>query len=215
MRGERCPVSGETAEEDRFNHLSHLLGLVLSVIGAVFLIGYAAVYGDDHILAAVIIYSASLVAMYAASASYHDCKDKRRKHRLKIVDHACIYLLIAGTYTPFAVGPLRTGDGYNLLVIEWGIAVIGIIFKLYTVHRFQVFSTLAYLAMGWLIVFTWPVLIQKLPLSTLLWLAAGGFFYTLGTIFFMWKTLPWKHGVWHLFVLAGSFCHYFAVLDLV
>ena len=215
MTSDICSVSGETAAEERLNHLSHLAGLILSIIGAIVLLRVVSLHGDLWALASGAIYAVSLVSLYAASTCYHSCQDRQRKRKLRIVDHACIYLLIAGTYTPFTLGPLRDADGLNLLAIEWGIAALGIVFKIFAVHRFQIISTLAYLAMGWLVIFSWPVLMENLPQATLVWLAAGGLFYTVGTIFYAWKALPWQHAIWHVFVLGGSLCHYFAVLDVV
>lgn len=215
IKHEICPVSGETVAEERLNHLSHYAGLILSVIGSIILIVYTSLNADAWMIVGVTIYGITLVALYAASTYYHGCKDHVRKRTLRIVDHSCIYLLIAGTYTPFTLGPLRGTDGWILFSLEWALAVFGIIFKIYAIHRFQVLSTLAYLAMGWLVIFSWPTLMERLSTTTIIWVAAGGVIYTLGTLFYHWKSLPWKHAVWHVFVLGGSICHYFAIFHMV
>lgn len=216
MRDDICPISGETAAEDRLNHLTHLVGLVLSILGAIFIIIYASLKADDGwTIAGIVIYGITLVSLYAASTYYHGCKNHVRKRTLRIVDHACIYLLIAGTYTPFMLGPVRGTEGWVMFSLEWLFAFLGIIVKIYAIHRFEILSTVAYLAMGWLVVFSGPTLMERVSFETVFWIGAGGILYSLGTIFYHWKSLPWKHAVWHVFVLGGSICHYFAVLSIV
>ena len=131
---------------------------------------------------------------------------------LKICDHSCIYVLIAGTYTPFMLVVVRGALGWTMFTIVWSLTILGIIFKAFFVNRFKIISTLAYILMGWLIIFAIKPLFQTLPGSGIAWLEAGGLAYTLGTIFYAWKTLPFNHAVWHLFVLVGSVCHFMAVL---
>lgn len=210
-----CPISGETPEEERINHLTHLAGLILSIVGASVLVTYACLYGNGWCIASSTTYAFTLVLLYAASTFYHGCKTLHFKGFLRIADHASIYLLIAGCYTPFALGPLKEGHGWTLFWIEWGIACIGIIFKLFAIHRFQLLSTLAYLGMGWLIVFSMPTLAETLPLKTLTLLIAGGLSYSLGTIFFLRESLPFNHAIWHVFVLGGGICHYCAIFSMV
>lgn len=215
MKHEICPISGETAAEERVNHLTHLLGFILSVIGFIYLIMRALQKGDGWTLFSMLIYGTSLVMLYGASTLYHGCTRSERKLILKIIDHACIYVLIAGTYTPFALGPLREANGWILFSIEWGMALAGIIYKMFAVHRHKVFSTLMYLGMGWLIVFSWPSLRAHVSTMTIVWLGVGGLFYSLGTIFYLCKQIPWNHAIWHGFVLAGSICQYFSVVNLI
>lgn len=210
-----CPVSGESAKEERVNRLTHLVGLWLSLLGLPILIIYSFLYGDFLHLASFTIYSVTLVLLYVASTYYHGCQLLERKSVLRILDHACIYLLIAGSYTPFALGPLREFSGWLYLGIEWGIASIGILLKIFAFHRFQVFSLVAYLVMGWMVVFNFPTLTELVSSKTITLLVSGGLSYTLGVIFFLWNSLTYSHAIWHLFVLAGSVCHYFAVLQLL
>ena len=124
-------------------------------------------------------------------------------------------MLIAGSYTPFTIGPLRETTGWILLSVEWSIAILGILFKIFAVNRFQIFSLITYLLMGWLIVVSWPTLKESLSSSTIILTGGGGLLYTLGALFFIWESLPFNHAVWHLFVLGGSVCHYFAILKIL
>ena len=209
-----CPVSGESFQEERINHWTHRVGFLLSIIGFPFLIYYSSLDGDKWFIASNFIYGTSLILLYLASTYYHGCDALDRKRTMQIVDHACIYLLIAGSCTPFALGPLRDSHGWTILYIEWGLATAGIFLKIVAFDRFQVISLVAYLVMGWLVVFIWPVLMETLSTSSISLLMAGGAFYTFGTIFYLWEKLPYNHAVWHLFVLSGSICHYFAILGM-
>jgi len=215
MNTDICPISGETMQEERLNHWTHLFGLVLSLIGLPLLILLSSLHGDFWHIASYTVYGITLVLLYMASTYYHGCKTLPLKSTFRIVDHACIYLLIAGTYTPLMLGPLRDANGWTLLAIEWSIATVGILFKILAFERFQKLSLVAYLLMGWLIVFSWETVLEGLSFSTLSLIAAGGISYTLGTIFFLWESLAYNHAIWHLFVLVGSICHYFAVLTLL
>lgn len=210
-----CPVSGETHLEERVNHFTHLFGVVLSLIGLPVLIVYGTLHGDFWHIASYSIYGVSLVLLYLASTYYHGCLCPEKKNKLRVVDHACIYLLIAGSYTPFALGPLRETSGWMLLGIEWGIAAAGILFKLFAIDRFQTLSLAGYLVMGWLVVFSWPTLMEELSPTSLALLVSGGLSYTFGVVFFAWASLPFNHAIWHLFVLGGSACHYFAILGIL
>lgn len=210
-----CPVSGETLREERVNFLTHLAGFCFSLIASIILVIYATFTGDLWRIISCSVYGVTLISLYGASSYYHGCKVIHHKRTLRIVDHACIYLLIAGTYTPFTLIPLRDLGGHTLLYIEWGIALLGVGFKIVAVDRFRIVSTLAYLGMGWLVMFNIPVLIEELSVSALVLLISGGLSYSFGTVFYLWETLPFNHGVWHLFVLGGSVCHYCAILDIV
>jgi hemolysin III len=209
-----CPISGESHKEELLNHWTHLIGLVLSLIGLPILIIYSFLRKDPWTIASCFIYGSTLVMLYLASTFYHGCTNLMRKSTLRVVDHACIYLLIAGCYTPFALGPLRESNGWTLLIIEWSIAGIGIGMKIFAFDRFKALSLISYLVMGWLVVFSWPVLVDKLSMSSLVLMMAGGLSYTVGSIFFVWESLPFNHAIWHLFVLCGSGCHYFAIFLL-
>jgi len=209
-----CPISGESHKEELLNHWTHLIGLVLSLIGLPILIIYSFLRKDPWTIASCFIYGSTLVMLYLASTFYHGCTNLMRKSTLRVMDHACIYLLIAGCYTPFALGPLRESNGWTLLIIEWSIAAIGIGMKIFAFDRFKALSLISYLVMGWLVVFSWPVLVDKLSVSSLVLMMAGGLSYTVGSIFFVWESLPFNHAIWHLFVLCGSGCHYFAIFLL-
>lgn len=210
-----CPVSGESIKEELINHWTHLIGMMLCLVGVPFLIIYGIMQGDRWHAASFSIYGISLLLLYTASTYYHGCKTVQLKSRLRIVDHICIYLLIAGSYTPFTMGPLRDSNGWILLSIEWGMALIGILFKIFAFNRFQMVSLIVYLVMGWMAVLSWPILTEKLSLTTVLLIASGGISYNIGIIFYVWDSLPYNHGIWHLFVLGGSFCHYCAILTLL
>lgn len=209
---DRCPVSGESQREETFNFATHLFGFILSIVGFLYLL-YAA--NSTMALITSVIYGTTLVALYGASTFYHSCKVLEKKHILKVVDHACIYLLIAGSYTPFSLGPLQESGGFNLLMIEWIIAIVGIIMKIIAIHRFHFISLIAYLAMGWLVMFSFNDLRNTLSMDSIIWLIAGGVIYSLGTLFYIWDNLPFNHGIWHLFVLGGSACHYISILMIV
>lgn len=207
-----CPISGETPHEERVNYLTHLLGLFLSIIGSSFLITLVARNSGTSQLIACIVYSLCLISLYAASTYYHGCNRLTHKSILRIVDHSCIFLLIAGSYTPFVLGPLEMHGGWTLLYVEWTIAVLGISLKIFAVNRFKIFSLIAYLAMGWLIVLNMSAVIATLSATVLMLISLGGLSYTFGTIFFVWESFPYNHMIWHLFVLGGSAFHYFAIL---
>ena len=191
-----------------------LIGLaaaLLALPGAVWL-AYAGRH-DLLRLASLLIYGFSLVLMFSASAAYHLIDARPRlATTLRTLDHSAIYLLIAGTYTPFLLVSLRGGWGWSLFGVVWGLALAGIAFQVFFVDRFRLAQTLIYLGMGWLVVVATRPLLARVPAGGLLWLLAGGLFYTLGAVFYLWKKLPYHHGIWHLFVLAGSVCHYFAIL---
>jgi hemolysin III len=215
MNEESCPITGDTWEEERISWLTHFWGLVFSCVGSVFLILATLYIGNTTHIISCSIYATSLILLYAASTYYHACKSMSMKSILKICDHACIYLLIAGTYTPYALGPLRDSGGHIMLTVIWTIAAIGIIFKICAINRFKALSLISYLMMGWLVVFQFHILFQELTWTALVLLISGGLAYTLGTIFYVWDSLPYNHGIWHLFVLAGSLCHYNSVFNVV
>lgn len=201
--------------EEIANSITHGIGTGLSVIGGIVLIVFAALYGDAWRIVSFSIYSVTLVILYLASTLYHSVRDLRLKTIFKVLDHACIYLLIAGTYTPFLLVSLRGPWGWTLLGVIWGVALVGIIFKTFSAHRFRRFLVFGYLLMGWLGVIAGRELLVRVPAEGLLWLALGGVLYTVGVLFYAWRKLPYGHAIWHLFVLGGSICHYLAVLSLV
>jgi len=201
--------------EEIANAITHGIGLLLSIAGFVVLLVWAALRGTAWHIVACSIYGATLICLYTASTLYHAVISPRVKRALRIFDHSAIYLLIAGTYTPFLLVSLRGPWGWSLFGVIWGLALVGVLFKFWFVERFAILSTAVYIAMGWLVVIAAKPVITHLPLTAIIWLLAGGLAYTGGVIFFAAKRIPYSHAIWHLFVLAGSICHYFAVLSTV
>jgi hemolysin III len=198
--------------EELANAVTHGVGLILSIAGLVILIVLAATRGSIWHIVSCAIYGGTLVCLYTASTLYHGIPSARLKRALKIFDHCAIYLLIAGTYTPFLLVNLRGAWGWSLFGVIWGMALVGILLKFWFVDHFQILSTTVYLLMGWLAVIAVRPILLLIPVTGLVWLAAGGLFYTAGVVFFAWKRIPYHHVIWHVFVLGGSTCHYFAVL---
>jgi hemolysin III len=209
-------MSGETEEtsfaEEFANSVTHGVGLGLSLAGLVVLIILTALRGTAWHVVSCTIYGSTLVILYAASTLYHSIQSARAKRVLRIIDHGAIYLLIAGTYTPFTLVNLRGGLGWTLFGVVWGLAALGIVFKVFHVDRFPIASTLVYLSMGWLVVIAWKPMMTLIPAGGIALIAAGGAAYTLGVFFYAAKRIPYNHAIWHLFVLAGSIFHYVAVL---
>ena len=201
--------------EELINSITHGAGLALSIAGLAVLVTLAALKGTAWHIVSCSVYGATLVLLYTASTLYHSVRSPRLKRFFRIIDHAPIYLLIAGTYTPFMLVNLRGGWGWTLFGLVWGLAVVGIVFKVFFVNRFAIASTVVYLLMGWLVVIAIKPLLMLVPGGGILWLLAGGLAYTLGVVFFAWEKMPYNHAVWHVFVLTGSVCHYFAVLFYV
>ncbi len=197
------------------NSVTHGLGLALSVAGFAVLVFLAGSKGSAWHVVSCVVYGITLVILYAASTLYHSVRSPRLKRVLKIVDHSSIYLLIAGTYTPFTLVNLRGGWGWTLFGLVWGLSLLGILFKIFFVEHFKIASAAMYVVMGWLVVVALKPLLHVVPSAGILWLFAGGVFYTVGILFFACRRLPYAHTIWHVFVLAGSVCHYFAVLFYV
>lgn len=212
----RRASAGSDPIEELVNWLSHGIGFLAAIGGLVVLIVFAALQGSSAMIVAVSLYGASLVVLYLASTLYHMARTPRARRAFKIFDHAAIFGLIAGTWTPFALGPLQqTGHGWWTLGVVWGLAVLGIGFKLFYTGRFRLLSTGIYLGMGWLSLAVIGPLAEVAPPTALTWLIVGGLAYTLGVVFYLWRQLPFSHGIWHVFVLAGSTSHYFSVLALL
>lgn len=193
------------------NALTHGFGLLLSATGLVALVVLSALYGDIWQVVGCSVYGAALVTMYLASTLYHSVRNPRVKQALRVVDHICIYLLIAGTYTPFTLVNLRGAWGWSLFAVVWSVALIGIFCKLRFGHRGEWFSLAAYIAMGWICLLGVKPILAALPTAAIVWLVAGGLSYTVGTIFYARDHIRFFHAVWHLFVLAGSVFHFIAV----
>jgi hemolysin III len=205
--------------EDRTQELAnvwtHALGVAAGVLGGAALITLAALRGTAWDVVGVSIFTATLIALYAASTAYHAARDDDLRLRLKVADHCAIYLLIAGSYTPFMIGRLRGGWGWSLFGVIWGLALAGVVFKFFFTGRFRVLSTGIYIAMGWLIVIAAGPMLARLAPVTLLWLLAGGIAYTAGTPFYHAARIRYGHALWHVFVLAGSVCHGIAIATAI
>jgi len=198
--------------EEIANAVTHGLGLVASILSIPILLGAAAASHDIGLFVATAIFAATLVGLYGTSTLYHALPPSRAKQICRVLDHSAIYLLIAGTYTPFAVGILRGGWGWGLLGVIWVLAVLGILFKAFGGLRFPRLSTFLYLGMGWLAVLVLRPLAAALPWTGLAWIVGGGLLYTAGVLFYVWERPRYSHMIWHLFVLGGSACHFIAVL---
>ena len=194
------------------NALTHGLGAAAALAGGAVLITLAAIHGDGWQLAGAIVFGITLLLLYTASTLYHAIQHPIAKGRLKVFDHCAIYLLIAGTYTPFTLIGLRGPWGWGLFAAIWTIAMAGVVFKLFHTGRFPRLSTALYVAMGWLVVVAIKPMWQSFDGWTLGWLLAGGLSYTLGTWFYHRESIRYSHAIWHLFVLGGSISHYIAVL---
>lgn len=201
--------------EELASALTHGLGATAALAGGAVLITLAALYGDGWQLGASIVFGIALVLLYLASTLYHSIHHPVIKGRLKVFDHCAIYVLIAGTYTPFTLIGLRGSVGWWLFGTIWALALAGVVFKLFYTGRFKKLSTMIYVAMGWLIMIAAKPMFAALDAWTLGWLLTGGAFYTLGTIFYHRPSMRYSHAVWHLFVLAGSISHYVAVFAQV
>jgi hemolysin III len=201
--------------EERINISSHAAGLFLSLVATVLMVVRASQHGNAWHIVSVCIFGAGLLALYAASTAYHSATRVESRVRLRIIDHATIYVLIAGTYTPFTLITLNGKIGWVIFSVSWGLAIIGIYLKLHFTGRFDGLSTLMYVFMGWIIIFAVKPLIAALPVEGLYWLVAGGLSYTLGAVIYSIKHIPLNHAIFHLFVLGGSICHFVAVYAYV
>lgn len=202
----------QTRAEELANSVSHGVGAGLGAVGLTVLVVLAIAGGDPFRIVSTSIYGASVVLLFLASTLYHAFQRPKLKYVFQVLDHAAIFLLIAGTYTPFALVTLRGPWGWTLLALVWGVAAVGIAFEALYLERFPVLSTLLYLAAGWMGLVVAVPLSQALSVEGWAWLLGGGLAYTLGVVFFVWERLPYHHTIWHLFVLAGAACHFFAVL---
>jgi len=205
----------QTPGEELANSITHGAGFVLSIACLVLVVVFAAMRRDAWRVVSCAIYGATLILLYASSTLYHGLRPGRAKHVFNILDHSAIYLLVAGTYTPFMLVPLRGGLGWTFFGLIWALAAAGIVYQALFINRYRVLSLVTYLGMGWLVVFTLPGLVRALPLAGLVWLALGGVLYTVGSVFYAWHSQRFAHAIWHVFVLGGSLCHFFGVLFYV
>jgi hemolysin III len=202
----------QTPGEELANSLTHGVGFVAAVVGTPILLAEAARVGGVADIIGAAVFAATVMLAYLASTLYHAVPWPRAKEILRVLDHGSIYLLIAGTYTPFTLGILRGGWGWTLFGLVWTLALAGVVMKVSHGMRFPRLSVVFYLAMGWLIVIAAGPLVERMPASGLAWLVAGGCAYTLGVVFYALDRFRYCHFIWHLFVLAGTACHFVAVL---
>ena len=197
--------------EEIMNAVTHGVGTLLAVAGLVLLTVFASLYGDIWHVVSFSIYGTTLVLLYLASTLYHSFTNERLKVIFKILDHSAIYLLIAGTYTPFTLVPLHGVLGWTVFGLVWGLAILGIVLKVFFAGQFKMASTICYVLMGWFILVAIKPLVATVAINGIIWLVVGGLLYTLGSVFYLWNKLPYNHAIWHLFVLAGSISHFIAV----
>ncbi|MFC6229225.1 hemolysin III family protein [Paenibacillus allorhizosphaerae] len=197
--------------QERANAISHGVGVVLSMLALALLLVHAIRNGNVWHVVSFSVFGTSLLLLYLCSTLLHSARKEKWIDLFEIMDHAAIYILIAGTYTPFLLVTIRSPLGWSLFGVVWGLALVGVIFKLFFVKRFNLLSTLFYIAMGWMVLFAFEPLKAGLPVAGLQFLVAGGVLYTFGTIFYLWRKIPYHHAIWHVFVLAGSICHFITV----
>ena len=208
------PRRDQSPGEEVANSVSHGAGLLAAGVGIPVLLVQAARQGDAIFIAACGLFALTIVLMYLASTLYHALPAGKAKRVFKVLDHSSIYLLIAGTYAPFTLGVLRGGWGWTLFGIVWGLAVAGVALKASGKASNPILSTGVYLLMGWVVVIAVDPLFARVPTAGLLWLLAGGLCYTGGVAFYVWKSRPYTHAIWHVFVLAGVACHFVTVLSI-
>ncbi|WP_242057469.1 PAQR family membrane homeostasis protein TrhA [Halobacillus yeomjeoni] len=201
--------------EEIANAITHGIGAILSIAMLVLLIVFASLEGNAWHVVSVTIYGATMFLLYVSSTLVHSFPPGKAKDLFEIFDHSAIYLFIAGTYTPILLVPLRGTLGWTLFGIVWGMAVLGILFKVFFVKRFVILSTLFYILMGWLMILAWGPLTAQVPAGGITYLVVGGVMYSIGSIFYVWRSFTYHHMVWHLFVLGGSILHFFMIFFYV
>ncbi|MFK3937280.1 hemolysin III family protein [Alkalihalobacillus sp. NPDC078783] len=199
-------------DEELANAITHGIGAVISIACLTLLIVFASLYGNAWHIVSFSIYGTSMLLLYASSTLVHSFPPGKAKDLFEILDHSAIYLFIAGTYTPILFIVVQGALGWTLFGIVWGIATIGIVFKIFFVKKFLVISTIFYLLMGWMALFAIKPIVLTLPIQGTLFLIGGGVLYSLGTIFYIWRGFKFHHAVWHLFVLGGTVLHFFLVI---
>jgi hemolysin III len=204
-----------TEAEELANRFTHGLGALLSIIGVIALIMLAVGQGDPNRTVASCIYGGAMITFYCLSTAYHTVRRPYIRYVFRILDHVSIYLMIAGSYTPFAMVTLRGFSGKMLLGAVWGLGSVGAVLKIFTTHKLRVVGPILYLSLGWIVLAVFKPLSMALAGTGLTLLFAGGAAYTIGVLFYIWDSLPYNHAIWHVFVLAGSACHYAAIFNYV
>ena len=201
--------------EEIANSVTHGIGTALAVAGLSILVVLAVIYGDVTRIVSFSIYGSSLILLYLASTLYHSIQHREAKKVLRIFDHASIYVLIAGTYTPFLLVAIQGTLGWTLFAVVWGMALLGVAWKIFFIGRLEVLATIVYVLMGWMCLLLFKEMLLKVPPWGVAFLITGGVVYTLGVIFYAWEKLPYNHAIWHLFVLGGSVFHFLAITTLI
>lgn len=204
-----------TKNEEIMNAVTHGIGAGLSIAGLVILVVFASMYGDAWKIVASAIYGASMIVLYTASTLYHSFSKTKAASKLNMFDHISIYYLIAGSYTPFMLVNLRGGWGWSIFGVVWACAIAGTVLKIIYGNKLRKVSTIIYLAMGWIIIIAIYPFVKNVETGGIILVVLGGLSYTIGVIFYKWKSLPFNHAIWHLFVLAGTVLQFFAVLFYV
>ena len=204
-----------TLREEVANSVTHGIGAALSAAGLITLVILAVLYGDVWRVVGFSVFGASLLALYLASTLYHAIQHRPAKRILRKCDHAAVYLLIAGTYTPFLLISLRGTIGMPMLAVVWGMALIGVIWKIFFTGRYEVIATIVYVLMGWMCLLAFRQMVANVPPLGVALLFAGGIVYTLGVLFYALEKIPYNHAVWHLFVMAGSASHFYCIVNCV
>ena len=210
---EKIEIPKYTLGEEITNAIVHGVGALLSIAALVLCVVFSAIHGNPYAVVSSCIYGTTLIILYTMSCLYHSFKVNNAKRVFRIIDHCSIFLLIAGTYTPYTLVSLNSTLGWVMFSIIWGCAIIGIILNSIDLKKYKVISMILYLAMGWAVIFTFKPLIKAIEMSGIYLLLAGGIIYTVGAIFYgIGKKYKYMHSVWHLFVLGGSVCHYLSIL---
>jgi hemolysin III len=202
--------------EERVNVITHIAGILFGLVSAPFLILTACESCGQYVIAGISTYALSFLMVFTFSTLFHLQKEGRRsRHLFKILDHISIYFLIAGTYTPFILIFVNNSFGVTLLIVLWVLAIAGTLFKSFYCGRFEIISTIIYLAMGWMLLMGGNAFFEKMPSSVIWLIIVGGILFTIGVLFYIWRWFPYHHAIWHVFVLAGAICHYAAILRAV
>lgn len=202
-------------KEEIANAITHGIGALLSIAALVLLIVYASLYGNAWHVVSFTLFGSTMLLLYVFSTLVHSFPSGKAKDIFEIFDHVAIYYFIAGSYTPFLFIAVQGALGWTLFGIVWGLALIGTLFKVFFVKKLLHLSTILYIVIGWLIVFAWKPLVAHVPTSGIVFLVTGGILYSVGSIFYVWRGFTYHHAIWHLFVIAGSIMHFFAVLQLL
>ncbi|MCB5235134.1 MAG: hemolysin III family protein [Candidatus Cloacimonetes bacterium] len=213
---DRIPLSPkQSLPEELANAITHGIGAGLSIAALVILVVYAAKISDVWKVVSFSIYGATMITLFLSSTLYHSFPQPKVKRFFRILDHSSIFLLIAGTYTPVTIGAMRGGWGWALFGVIWGLAIGGILLKIFAMGKLKWLSTVIYLLMGWMVIIAVKPLLQTVPPGFLTWMLIGGACFTLGIIFYVARKMPFHHAIWHLFVLGGCICHFFGMLVLM